>query len=163
MEDEEEALIVAVAALRVRDPDASARQVHSKLVQQEQWASATISAVKRACSKAAKRGLRGSHSSDAADAEHEPTLGPTTASQESAAVQESTRERDVKPTVQSAGSAPTSSHMSKLFAEFAAESPELTDDFASMNRGMQTHGANLSMGNDFFSKTSDVLQCVWSR
>ena len=56
-EPEDSALLEAVAALRVAHPDATAKQVHETLTQRKEWANASISAVKRACSKAAKQGL----------------------------------------------------------------------------------------------------------
>ena len=55
---DERALLDAVAALRVSHPDSTPKQVHGMLVQEAaEWAAVSISAVKRACCKAANMGL----------------------------------------------------------------------------------------------------------
>ena len=52
-----DALLDAVAAIRISHPDATPKHVHGTLTQQAEWAGVSISAVKRACCRAAKLGL----------------------------------------------------------------------------------------------------------
>ena len=54
---ERDALVDAVLAIRLAEPEATATQVHQKLVLQERFADTTRSAVKRTCSKVVKQGL----------------------------------------------------------------------------------------------------------
>ena len=53
----EDALLDAVAVIRISQPDSTPKQVHGMLVQQEEWAGTSVSAVKRACCKVAKLGI----------------------------------------------------------------------------------------------------------
>lgn len=57
MADVDEALIEAVIHIRLADREATAKQVHEALVQKDGFADTSLSAVKRACSKVAKKGL----------------------------------------------------------------------------------------------------------
>ena len=52
----EDALLNAVAVIRISHPDSTPKQVHGMLVQQAEWAGTSVSAVKRACCKVAKLG-----------------------------------------------------------------------------------------------------------
>ena len=74
-EPEDSALLEAVAALRVAHPDATAKQVHEILTQRKEWANASISAVKRAGSKAAKQGLLAPPASGSSETHSAPS-GP---------------------------------------------------------------------------------------
>jgi hypothetical protein len=53
----EDALLDAVAVIRIGHPDSTPKQVHGMLVRQTEWAGMSISAVKRACCKVAKLGI----------------------------------------------------------------------------------------------------------
>ncbi|EOD24644.1 hypothetical protein EMIHUDRAFT_101048 [Emiliania huxleyi CCMP1516] len=54
---DEEALIDAVAVLKLANPGATAKEVHDLLTKLDGWADESLSRVKKACSKAGKRGL----------------------------------------------------------------------------------------------------------
>lgn len=72
---EEEDLITAVQAIKIAQPQATAREIHTTLVTEETWAHITLSEAKRACSKAAKRAASASKAtsaSKAAPADSEP-------------------------------------------------------------------------------------------
>eukprot|EP00966_Prymnesium_polylepis_P120046 2774146-Prymnesium_polylepis.1 len=69
LDDGETALLRAIAALRRRQPRATAKEMHALLIQREPFASLPLSAVKRACSKAAKAAA-------AADGSGAPTPAP---------------------------------------------------------------------------------------
>ena len=53
----EDALLDAVAVIRISHADSTPKQVHGMLVQRAEWSGMSISAVKRACCKVAKLGL----------------------------------------------------------------------------------------------------------
>ena len=56
-DDEEDALIAAIQGLWLEHPQATAKELHALLPAQE-WPSVSLGAVKKAASKAAKRGLK---------------------------------------------------------------------------------------------------------
>ena len=51
----EEEIILAVARIKLIAPSATAKEVWQKLASDQKWSDTTLSQVKRACSKAAKR------------------------------------------------------------------------------------------------------------
>ena len=57
MDGSEDALIDAVAELKLEHPAATAKEIHGLLIKQEEWTNESLSRVKKACSKAGKRGL----------------------------------------------------------------------------------------------------------